>query len=48
MGEVTNQSFRITILPQVCPQAEAAECQEADKVCKETWLLQLERQMNVC
>lgn len=32
MGEVTNQSFRITILPQVCPQAEAAECQEAKYV----------------
>lgn len=42
MGEVTNQSFRITILPQVCPQAEAVGCREA-KYVKRHGLLQLER-----
>lgn len=48
MGEVTNQSFRITILPQVCPQAKAVGCQE-DRVCRVNryGFLQLERQ-NEC
>lgn len=48
MGEVTNQSFRITILPQVCPQAKAVGCQE-DRVCRvnRCGFLQLERQ-NEC
>lgn len=32
MGEVTNQSFRITILPQVCPQLEPVGSQEEGKV----------------
>jgi len=32
MGEVTNQSFRITILPQVCPQPESVGSQEEGTV----------------
>lgn len=32
MGEVTNQSFRITILPQVRPQPKSVGSQEEEKV----------------
>lgn len=31
MGEVTNQSFRITILPQVCPQSEVVHQRKRTK-----------------
>lgn len=33
MGEVTNQSFRITILPQVCLEPESVGSQEDNTVC---------------